>query len=86
LSVNGKQLFGPQHQANFAASLGHPPAVTTSLALSLRPDSNSSLTLFGAAIAITAVLVLLQHAARWFVACRLRDQCRATNSTESPRD
>ena len=35
----------------------HPPAVTTSLAFSLRPDNNSSLALFGLAIAITAAPV-----------------------------
>jgi len=45
----------------------HPPAVTTSLAFSLRPDNNSSLALFGLAIAITASLVLLQLAVRWLV-------------------
>ena len=54
-----------------------PPAVTTSLAFSLRPDNNSSLALFGLAIAITAALVLLQRTVRWFFACRQRDQCRA---------
>ena len=48
----------------------HPPAVTTSLAFSLRPDNNSSLTLFGIAIAITAALVLLQRAVLWIVAGR----------------
>ena len=60
----------------------HPPAVTTSLAFSLRPDNDSSLVLFGVAVAITAALVLLQHAARWFVACRLRHQ-GAPKYTES---
>ena len=54
----------------------HPPAVTTSLAFSLRPDTSNSIRLFGAAIAITAVLVLLQHAARRLVACRLRRMVR----------
>jgi CBS-domain-containing membrane protein len=56
----------------------HPPAVTTSLAFSLRPDNNSSLALFALAIAITAALVLLQLAVRWLVACRQRDRYRAT--------
>jgi len=48
----------------------HPPAVTTSLAFSLRPDNNSSLALFGLAVAITAALVLLQRAVVRLVACR----------------
>jgi CBS-domain-containing membrane protein len=55
----------------------HPPAVTTSLAFSLRPDNNSSLVLFGLAIAITAALVLLQCAVRCLVASRPQDQSRA---------
>jgi hypothetical protein len=50
----------------------HPPAVTTSLAFSLRPDNNSSLALFGLAIAIIAALVLLQRAVLRFVAWRQR--------------
>jgi len=50
----------------------HPPAVTTSLAFSLRPDNNSSLALFGLAVAITASLVLLQRAVLWLVAHRQR--------------
>ena len=58
----------------------HPPAVTTSLAFSLRPDNNSSLALFGLAIAITAALVLLQRAVRCLVARRQPDQSRV------PRD
>jgi CBS-domain-containing membrane protein len=49
----------------------HPPAVTTSLAFSLRPDKNSSLALFGLAIAITGALVLLQRVVLWLVARRL---------------
>jgi CBS-domain-containing membrane protein len=53
----------------------HPPAVTTSLAFSLRPDKSSSLVLFGLALAITAGLVLLQRAVLWLVACRQRDGC-----------
>ena len=48
----------------------HPPAVTTSLAFSLRPDNNSSLFLFVLAIAITAALVLLQRAVTWLVSRR----------------
>jgi hypothetical protein len=48
----------------------HPPAVTTSLAFSLRPDNNSNLVLFGFAIAITAALVLLQRGLLWFVSRR----------------
>jgi CBS-domain-containing membrane protein len=51
----------------------HPPAVTTSLAFSLRPDNNSSLALFGLAIAITVALVLLQRAVRCLVASRKAD-------------
>jgi CBS-domain-containing membrane protein len=45
----------------------HPPAVTTSLAFSLRPESNNSLALFGLAIAITVALVLLQRCVRRIV-------------------
>jgi CBS-domain-containing membrane protein len=48
----------------------HPPAVTTSLAFSLRPDKDSSLVLFALAIAITAALVPLQRAVRWLVSRR----------------
>jgi len=48
----------------------HPPAVTTSLAFSLRPDKDSSLVLFALAITITAALVLLQRAALWLVSRR----------------
>jgi CBS-domain-containing membrane protein len=55
----------------------HPPAVTTSLAFSLRPDNNSSLALFALAIATTAALVLLQRAVLWLVTCRQRVGCRA---------
>ena len=52
----------------------HPPAVTTSLAFSLRPDKSSSFALFALAIAITAALVLLQRAVLWRVSRRLEDE------------
>jgi len=40
----------------------HPPAASTALAFALRPEDKSNLALFGLAVGITAVLVLLQRA------------------------
>ena len=43
----------------------HPPAVATAMAFGLRAEDASNVALFGLALAITAVLVLLQRAALW---------------------
>jgi CBS-domain-containing membrane protein len=45
----------------------HPPAASTALAFSLRLGENSSLVIFGLAVGITAILVLLQRVVLWFV-------------------
>lgn len=46
----------------------HPPAVSTALSFALRAGDESNVLLFGLAVAITAVLVLLERAALWMVA------------------
>ena len=46
----------------------HPPAVSTALSFALRAGDESNVLLFGLAVAITAVLVLLQRAALWILA------------------
>jgi len=48
----------------------HPPAVSTSLAFAFRAGQESSLILFGLAVAITALLVVLERAALWLLAGR----------------
>lgn len=46
----------------------HPPAVSTSVSFALRAGDASNLLLFGLAVAITAVLVVLQRTAVWLLA------------------
>ena len=46
----------------------HPPAVATSLSFAFRAGDESNLLLFGLAVGITAVLVLLQRITLWAVA------------------
>lgn len=46
----------------------HPPAVSTALSFALRAGDESNLALFGMAVVITAVLVLLQRFAMWMLA------------------
>lgn len=46
----------------------HPPAVSTSVSFALRAGDTSNLILFGLAVGITAVLVVLQRAAVWLLA------------------
>jgi len=46
----------------------HPPAVSTALGFALRAGDESNLVLFGLAVGITAVLVLLQRSATWLLA------------------
>ena len=46
----------------------HPPAVSTALGFALRSGDESNLLLFGLAVGVTAVLVLLQRAATWVIA------------------
>ncbi|HSZ57960.1 MAG TPA: HPP family protein [Tepidisphaeraceae bacterium] len=48
----------------------HPPAVSTALAFAMHADQSSSVTLFGLAVGITAVLVLLQRVVVWLLARR----------------
>ena len=45
----------------------HPPAVSTALGFALRAGDESNLVLFGLAVGVTAVLVLLQRAATWII-------------------
>lgn len=46
----------------------HPPAVSTSLSFALRAGDESNLVLFGLAVGITALLVVLERAALWMLA------------------
>lgn len=46
----------------------HPPAVATAMSFALRAGDAGNVLLFGLALAITAVLVLLEHAALWILA------------------
>ncbi len=46
----------------------HPPAVSTSLSFALRAGNESNLVLFGLAVGITAVLVLVERFALWLLA------------------
>jgi CBS-domain-containing membrane protein len=55
----------------------HPPAVSTSLSFALRAGEESNLVLFGLALGITAVLVVLERSAVWLLA-------RSTARTEGP--
>jgi CBS-domain-containing membrane protein len=45
----------------------HPPAVSTSLGFALRTGNESNLVLFGLAVGITAMLVVLERFALWLV-------------------
>lgn len=45
----------------------HPPAVSTSLGFALRTGNQNNLVLFGLAVGITAVLVVLERLALWLV-------------------
>ena len=45
----------------------HPPAVSTSLSFALRAGNENNVVLFGLAVGITAVLVVLQRVALWLV-------------------
>ena len=46
----------------------HPPAVATSLSFAFRAGNESNLVLFGLAVGITAVLVVLERFTLWFLA------------------
>ncbi len=46
----------------------HPPAVSTSLSYAFRAGDESNLVLFGLAVLLTAMLVVLQRAAVWLLA------------------
>jgi CBS-domain-containing membrane protein len=72
-------VLGPGYLAGGAAMLAaitlmivadavHPPAVGTSLAFAFRAGDESNLLLFGLALGVTAVLVLLERATVWLLA------------------
>jgi CBS-domain-containing membrane protein len=76
------ELLGPGYPAAGAAMVAaigvmiladavHPPAVATALAFALRPGDESNLLLFGLAVGVTAVLVVLERVALTLLA-RLR--------------
>ncbi|MGA7936015.1 MAG: HPP family protein [Kovacikia sp.] len=46
----------------------HPPAVSTSLSFALRAGNQNNLVLFGLAVGVTAILVLLERLALWILA------------------
>lgn len=46
----------------------HPPAVATAMSFGLRAGDESNLVLFGLALTITAVLVIMERAAVWLLA------------------
>jgi hypothetical protein len=46
----------------------HPPAVSTSLTFALRAGPESNLAIFGLAVGVTAVLILLERAMLWLLA------------------
>lgn len=46
----------------------HPPAVSTSLSFALRTGQESNLIIFGLAVGITALLVLMERFALWILA------------------
>jgi len=50
------------------ADVVHPPAVATAMSFALRAGSESNVALFTAAVLATAMLVLVQRSALWFVA------------------
>ncbi|KOP28333.1 hypothetical protein AMR41_00400 [Hapalosiphon sp. MRB220] len=54
----------------------HPPAVSTSLSFALRAGHEKNLILFGMAVGITAILVLLEHYALWLLTYYSRQQGR----------
>jgi CBS-domain-containing membrane protein len=45
----------------------HPPAVSTAMAFALRAGDESNLVLFGLAVGVTAVLVVLERLALWVI-------------------
>ena len=55
----------------------HPPAVSTSLAFAFRAGDQSNLAIFGLAVLVTAVLVVLQRAATWALARSMSRLTRA---------
>lgn len=61
----------------------HPPAVATAMSFALRAGDASNLALFGLALGIVAILVVLQRAAVWTI---LRFRPVAERSAPSPDD
>lgn len=52
----------------------HPPAVGTSLVFAFRAGGESNLVLFGLAVGVTALLVVLERATVWMMARRARSR------------
>lgn len=82
-------LLGPGYLSGGAAMVGviiamitldavHPPAVSTALAFAFRAGNEQNLALFGMALAMVALLVLLEQATLWLLA-------RAMHTRESQR-
>ncbi len=46
----------------------HPPAVSTSLSFAFRTGNETNLVLFGLAVGITALLVIMEQLTLWFLA------------------
>lgn len=79
LGVGTFFLLGPGYDAAAAAMVltillmiladaVHPPAVSTALSFALRAGDESNVLLFGLAVGITAVLVLMERVALWMLA------------------
>ncbi len=50
-----------------ALNVAHPPAVSTAMSFALRAGSTSNVAIFGLAVAVTAVLVVLEQVALWLL-------------------
>ncbi|HEX6913159.1 MAG TPA: HPP family protein [Longimicrobium sp.] len=79
LGVGTFLLLGPGYDSAAAAMVltillmilsdaVHPPAVSTALSFALRAGDESNVLLFGLAVGMTAVLVLLERVALWMLA------------------
>lgn len=54
-------------------NVAHPPAVSTAMSFALRAGKESNLAIFGLAVGITAILVLLEQAALWLMRRQSQD-------------
>jgi hypothetical protein len=50
------------------ADVVHPPAVSTSLSFAFRASDESALVLFGLAVGIIVILIVLQQTGMWLLA------------------